>query len=61
MVEIWLLFSLLQPFVDVVLQTYIYYYTNITEITSVPIYSARKLKSAWTKNENKYEIMFSLC
>jgi hypothetical protein len=30
-VDIWLLFSLVQPFVDVLLQSYIYYLRNIKE------------------------------
>jgi hypothetical protein len=53
MVEVWLLFSLFQPLMDVVLQTYIYYLTNMSETSRWPTYSARRPTKVWTKNANK--------
>ena len=53
LVEIWLLFSLVQPFIDVLLQSYVHYLLDTKNNKSQP---ARQKKNKVACNENKVEL-----
>ena len=53
LVDIWLLFSLVQPFIDVLLQSYEHYLLDIKDNKSTPV---KQKKSKVAGNENKVEL-----